>query len=209
MAAEGENGEKTEDPTEARKAISAAVNHYQRVDPDTVYLFSERLEIYERERERMATPENHPPIPLRSALKILASLFSPASLGLLINWIPYHLTGRVVSVFGAEPVWMATTKLGFGALIFTLWYGLLWFLSNLIAGPLISSVLVILAAYAAFLAMGAMDRFAFRFRQLRMVWQLIWTQDTNDDLEEMRLSLIQDLERFRESYAFYHAKETE
>jgi len=199
----------TEDETSARKAISQAVNHYQRVDPDTLFLFSERMSTYHRERERMATPENHPPIPLREILSILVSLFSPASMGLVVNWVPYRITGKLVSAFQTASVWMATAKLGVGALVFGLWYLLLWMLLSFFTGPLVSTALVILAAYAAFIAMGAMERFAFRFRQLKTVWDLFWTQDTNDDLEEMRLSLIQDLEHFRESYAFYHAKETE
>jgi uncharacterized protein involved in cysteine biosynthesis len=61
---------------------------------------------------------------------------------------------------------------------------------------------------SAFVALGSLDRFAFRFRQLKNIWQVFWTQDTNEDLEAMKVSLIQDLERFRESYAFYRSKET-
>ena len=198
-----------EDETTARKAISDAVNHYQKMDPDTLYLFYERLETYFLENERLSTPENHPPIPLSALLKILASFLSFASYGLVTNWLPYRFTGKLVEWFGVSTVWMASAKLAFGAVTFGTYYLIIGFLTWQIAGPFATGLLLFSMLLSAFIAMGAIDRFAFRFSQLRTLWQAFWTQDTNEDLEAMKVSLIQDLERFRESYAFYVAKETD
>ncbi|QTD51495.1 1-acyl-sn-glycerol-3-phosphate acyltransferase [Sulfidibacter corallicola] len=201
-------GEK--DETAARMAISEAVNHYQELDPDTVLLFHRRLEAYFIESERLSTPENHPPIPVGDMLRILGSLFSFASYGLITNWIPYKLTGRLIEWFMPSPVWIATAKLSTGALVFAGYYALVGFLVFLLTGrPLPAAILIISMVLSAMIAMGAMDRFGFRFRQLRTLWQAFWTQDTNEELDQMKLSLIQDLERFRESYAFYRSKEQE
>lgn len=197
----------SDDENDARHAIAKAVNHYQSMDPDTVYLFYQRIKAYQAERVRLATPDNHEPVSLRTILGILATTFSPAGLGLIINWPPYRATARLVEAFGSKSVWLATTKLAVGAAAFITWYAFLGMLGVLTVGPLLTTLFLILAVSSAFVAMGAMDRFAFRFRQLKTVWQLFWTQDTNDDLEAMRLSLIQDLERFRESYAFYSQRE--
>ena len=197
-----------DDETSARKAIAEAVNHYQRMDPDTVFLFNERINTYCLEEVRLATPENHPPIPMRDIFKLLADVFSLASFGLVTNWLPYRLTGRLVEWFTSSPVWRASAKLLFGSVIFILYYGLLWMLLRAVTSPLVASILILAVAISAFVALGSLDRFAFRFRQLKNIWQVFWTQDTNDDLEAMKVSLIQDLERFRESYAFYRSKET-
>ncbi|MDJ0839765.1 MAG: 1-acyl-sn-glycerol-3-phosphate acyltransferase [Acidobacteriota bacterium] len=199
-----------EDETAARLAISEAVNHYQRMDPDTLYLFSERLAAYHAESKRLATPDNHPPVPFSSMLKFLVGMLDLASFGILINWIPYRLTGRVATAIGGSSgVWLATIKLAAGALVYGLWYLLLGIIGYMTIGPLLTAAFLLCAVLSAFLALGAMDRYAFRFRRLRTLWQLFWTQDTDEDLDAMRLSLIQDLERFRESYAFYKARETE
>jgi len=197
------------DETSARKAISEAVNHYQKMDPDTVFLFSERLNAYHAECQRLATPENHPPIPKRELFSVLLGFFSLSSFTLLVNWLPYRLTGRLVAWMKADPVWIATAKLGVGAVMFSAWYALLAGVVFLLAGPLVAGAFFLGFVLTAFTALGAMDRFAFRFSQLRTLWQAFWTQDTNDDLDAMRLSLIQDLERFREKYSFYKSKETE
>ena len=196
-----------EDETSARLAISNAVNHYQDMDPDTVYLFNERMATYFQERRRLSTPENHPPIPVRDMWRILTSLFSFASFGLVANWVPYRLTGRFVGLFSVAPVWLATAKLGIGMLVFSVYYGLIGLMIYLRLGPLVAGLTVLAMAVSALIALGAMERFDFRFRQLKTLWQAFWTQDTNDDLEEMKVSLIQDLERFRENYAFFREKE--
>jgi len=197
-----------DDETAARMAIAEAVNHYQQMDPDTVFLFNDRMNTYHSEERRLATPDNHPPIPLRAILKMLSDVFSFASFGLVTNWLPYRLTGRLVEWFTSVGVWRATAKLSFGALIFFLYYGLLWLLLREMTSTLVAWLTVMTIMISAFVALGSLERFAFRFRQLKNIWQVFWTQDTNDDLEAMKVSLIQDLERFRESYAFYRSKET-
>lgn len=191
------------DETSARKAIVNAVNHYQQLDPDTLYLFNERVMAYQTERERLATPENHEPLRFAELLKILASLFSLTSFGLVSNWVPYRLTGRVVEWTGAQTVWLATAKLVIGGLLFGIYYTLVGILCYSFLGGLLSSLILMAMAFSAFIALGAMDRYAFRFQQLKTLWQAFWTQDTNDELDAMKVSLIQDLDRFRETYEFY------
>ncbi len=195
------------DMTSARKIICEAVNHYQRMDPDTVYLFARRLEVYYRERERLSTPENHEPIRMKDLIKIMVSLFSFASYGLIVNWLPYRVTGRFVEWFSSAPVWVATAKLTFGTLVFAFYYLLVGLLAYHFIGLLPALLLVLSFCVSAFIALGALERFSFRFAQLRTLWHAFWTQDTNDDLEAMRVELMQDLERFRESYAFYMDQE--
>lgn len=198
-----------EDHGAARKAIANAVNHYQKMDPDTVYLFKQRMEAYRREAERLATPDNHAPIPLGELLRTLAGLFSYASYGIFTNWLPYRLTGRLVDWFGTSPVWTATAKLGLGSIVFAGYYTLLGVVFYLLFGPLIAFLLLTSILLSAFVALGAIERFVFRYRQLKTLWDAFYTQDTNDDLEALRVNLIQDLERFRESYEFYRQKEQE
>ncbi len=195
------------DTTAARRAIVAAVNHYQEMDPDTLWLFNRRVETYFAERERLSTPENHEPIPPSALLKILGELFSFASFGLAANWAPYRLTGRAAEGLETSTVWLASAKLGLGALIFGAYYALVGGVVYLAAGPLLAGAAVATLALSGLAALGSLDRFAFRLRQIRVLWQAFWTQDTNDDLENMKLALIQDLERFREAYAFFRDKE--
>lgn len=196
-----------DDETSARMAIAEAVNHYHAMDPETLLLFSQRMNMYQRERERLSTPVNHPPIPVSDLLRMLSSLFSLASFGLVSNWIPYRLTGKLVALVTQTPVWVAFAKLMVGGLVFGLYYLLLGFLFLHLVSPLGCFMLLSAIVFSAFVALGAMERFAFRFRQLNSLWQAFWTQDTDENLDEMKVSLIQDLERFRESYAFYKAKE--
>lgn len=195
------------DDTAARKRIVDAVNHYQSMDPDAVYLFSRRMEMYEIERERLATPENHPPIPFSAILKILVSMFSLASFGLLTNWLPYRMTGKMVDWLNVSPVWVATFKLTIGSIVFGIYYIFIGALLTLTLGPIMAGILLFCVIFAAFVALGALDRFAFRFSQFKTLWQAFWTQDTNEDLDKMKVSLIHDLERFREAYSFYEARE--
>ena len=201
---------KEKDETAARRTIAEAVNHYQRMDPDTVLLFSQRINTFYQEKKRLSTPDNHPPIPTGEFLKILLSLFSLASFGLVTNWIPYRLTGRMVQAMMPSPsTWRGTAKLGLGIAVFLIYYLLIGGITSYFVGPVIGIAVVAVIAISALFALGAMNRFAFRFQQLKTLWQAFWTQDTNDDLEAMRVSLMQDLERFRESFAFYKSKEME
>lgn len=191
------------DSTEARRKIAQAVNHYQQLDADTVRLFSQRLETYWQEYERLGTPENHDPISVFELLKIFAQLHTFAGFGLLTNWVPYKLTGRCVELLTPGQVWLATAKLSIGFVIFSLYYAILFMLTGTITTPLLGLVITLLVMTAGILSLGAMDRFAFRLHQFKTLWQAFWTQDTNENIDEMRISLIQDLERFRETYAFY------
>jgi len=193
------------DPIKARKAISQAVNHYQQLDPDTLLLFSQRLDTYYHEKDRLATPDNHPPIPFRELLGILASLFSFVTYGIITNWIPYRLVSRIVNVIAPSNVWLSSAKLAIGVLTFGLYYFLTGLLAFRLFGGSIAFLIVASFIVSAFIALGSLDRFAFRIHQLKLIWQAFWTQDTNDDLEDMKVSLIQDLERFREAYAFYRS----
>jgi len=196
-----------DDQTEARRAIAQAVNHYQRLDPDTLWLFKQRVDAYFAERERLSTPENHPPIPARRLLRILAGFFSFQSFGLIANWLPYRLTGRLAAWLDPPAVWLATAKLGFGALIFGLYYALIVAVCHFFFGPLAAGLALAALVLSGMAALGSLDRVAFRIQQLGALWQAFWTQDTNDNLEAMKLSLIHDLERFRETYAFYRSQE--
>ena len=72
-----------------------------------------------------------------------------------------------------------------------------------LAGFLAAYLVVVFLVGTGLMALGAIDRYAFRIQQIATVWRAFWTQDTDDELAEMRIQLIQDLERFRESYAFY------
>lgn len=198
----------TDDDTEARKIIAEAVNHYQDLDPDTVFLFQQRLQTYHMERKRLATPENHAPIPARELLKILLNMVSFTSFGLLSNWLPYKATGRFIEWFEPGPGWTATAKLTVGGVLFFVYYSLISGAVIAMTGkPFLAALLIGAMVLSAFTALGAMDRFAFQFKQLKTLWQAFWTQNTNDELAAMQLYLIQDLERFRESYAFYREKE--
>ena len=197
-----------EDETAARLAISDAVNHYQKMDPDTVYLFNQRISAYFAELERLGTPENHPPIPVRDLFRFMLGMFSVASFGLITNWIPYRLTGRVVEWFTSSRVWVATAKIGVGGIVFSVYYLIIGLMLYLLAGPMLASLILLAIIVSAFMALGAIDRFAFRFSQIKTLWQAFWTQDTNEDLDRMKVSLVQDLERFRESYEFYQARDT-
>lgn len=196
-----------QDMNEARKVISEAVNHYQQMDPDTLFLFHQRMQTYHRERERLSTPENHAPIPMKSLARIFLGFFSFASFGLIANWIPYRLSGRFAEWFSSGPVWTATAKLACGMFTFGFYYLLMGLALNHLLGPMSAVLLVGTTMLSAIIALGASSRFAFRLNQLRTLWQAFWTQDTNEDLEAMRVSLIQDLERFRESYAFFNSEE--
>lgn len=196
-----------EDETAARKTISNAVRHYQKLDPDTVLLFHERIKTYFRELDLLGTPENHEPISFRFLFKLLREWFSFTSFGLLANWLPYRLVGKAVERMDSDSTWIATAKLGFGTLIFGLYYALIIFVLRLFIGLPAAILVVALIIDSGLLALGSLDRVAFRFRQIKTLWQAFWTQDTNDDLEDMKLSLIQDLEGFRETYAFYLGKE--
>lgn len=193
-----------DDLTAARKAISTAVNHYQQMDPDTVLLFSERLNTYHSETARLSTPANHDPIPFKELFRILTGMVSFVTYGIVSNWIPYRLVQKVLSTLDPSPVWLGTAKLAWGVFIFGTYYLVSGFVAYRIFGGLVAFLLVASFVISAFIALGSLDRFAFRVRQVQLVWQAFWTQDTNDDLEEMKMSLIQDLERFREAYAFYH-----
>ncbi len=186
--------------------IRESIDQYHRMDPDTILLFSRRMEAYASGVERLATPENHPPIPFGHLWRQLTQIFSFASYGLFLNWPPYRLTARLVEWFTDVPVWRAAVKLSFGLLVFTTYYGILGFLVHRLLGPFFAALLLLSLPLSGLLALGSLDRFAFRFRQLKTLWQAFWTQDTNHDIESMKLSLIQDLERFRESYAFYQHK---
>jgi len=195
------------DENAARKAISNAVNHYQRLDPDTLFLFNQRMEIYRQEKARLSTPENHAPIPLKALAKIFLGFFSFASFGLIANWIPYRVTGKFAEWFSSGPVWTATAKLACGALTFGVYYLVIGLITFHLFGPLLAVLLVGAILLSAIIALGASSRFAFRLSQLRTLWQAFWTQDTNEDLEAMKVSLVQDLERFREGYAFFDSEE--
>ncbi|CAM2010274.1 1-acyl-sn-glycerol-3-phosphate acyltransferase [Acanthopleuribacter pedis] len=198
----------TDDDTEARKIIADAVNHYQELDPDTVYLFQKRLEAYHTERKRLATPENHAPIPFSELFQILLNLFSFTSFGLVSNWFPYKATGRFIEWFEPGPGWTATAKLAVGTSLFVIYYtAVAGAVVALTGKPFLAALLIAAMILSAFTALGAMDRFAFQFKRFKALWQAFWTQNTNDELAEMQLVLIQDLERFREAYAFYHETE--
>jgi 1-acyl-sn-glycerol-3-phosphate acyltransferase len=191
------------DETEARRTIAQAVNHYQSMDADTVRLFSQRLDTYWHEYERLGTPENHDPIKFHELLKIFVQMHSFAGFGLLTNWVPYKLTGRCVELLTPKPVWLGTAKILVGGVLFGLYYTLVGTLMGILTTPLLGVLLTLLIGLAGILSLGAMDRFAFRMHQFHTLWQAFWTQDTDENLDEMRISLIQDLERFRESYAFF------
>lgn len=193
-------------PAMARKAISEAVNHYQQLDPDTLLLFSQRMAAYDQEKSRLSTPENHAPIPLKALFRIFTSMFSFVTYGIISNWLPYKLVRRVITILDPNPVWLGTAKLAWGTLIFGIYYFVCGAICYRMFGGLFAFLLIASFIISAFIAMGALDRFAFRINQLKLVWQAFWTQDTNDDLEEMKLSLISDLERFREAYAFYRTQ---
>ncbi len=195
-----------QDETTARRAIVRAVNHYQMLDPDTVLLFSQRMEAYQKERERLAD-DHVTPLPTTELWQLLASLFSLASFGVIANWLPYKLSGRIVAMFSVASVWIASLKLLIGMVVFGLYYLLLGLVLSLTVGLAMAIVLVFLVVFTAFLALGALDQSTFRREQLKALWHAAWTRDTNMELEEMRVSLIQDLERFREAYAFYMARE--
>ncbi len=195
-----------QDETSARRAIVRAVNHYQTMDPDTVVLFSQRMEAYQKERERLAH-DHVTPVPTAEFWHLLGSLFSLASFGVITNWLPYKLSGRIVAMFSVASVWIASLKLVIGMVVFALYYLLLGLILSLTVGPAMAIVLVFLVVFTAFLALGALDQSTFRQEQLKALWHAVWVRDTNMELEEMRVSLIQDLERFREAYAFYMARE--
>ena len=57
-----------DDATRARKVISKAVNHYQKMDPDTLLLFNQRMRTYHHEKSRLSTPEKSPADPLQRSI---------------------------------------------------------------------------------------------------------------------------------------------
>lgn len=192
-----------DDATNARKVISQAVNHYQKMDPDTLLLFNQRMRTYHQEKSRLSTPENHDPIKFKDLLKIFIKLFSFVTYGIITNWLPYRMVSRVVTYLSPSSVWLGTAKLGWGAVIFGSYYLIFGLITYRLFGGLVAFLVIASFIISAFMALGSLDRFAFRVRQLKLVWQAFWTQDTNDDLEEMKMSLLQDLEHFREAYAYY------
>lgn len=194
----------TDDPSEARLRIAEAVNHYHRVDPDTVNLFKQRLDAYFHQAENLATPANHPPIPIRALFKAALTLLSPTTIGLILNWLPYRITGGIVERMEPSTVWRATTKLAVGTLVYALYYVGIACSFGFTVGWLSAYLVTLFLLGTALMALGAVDRFAFRMQQLTTIWRAFWTQDTDDELAEMRVQLIQDLERFREGYAFYN-----
>lgn len=194
---------------EIQDRILESIDEYHRMDPDTLLLFSRRMDAYVSGVARLGTPENHPPISFKQLWRHLTDIFSFASYGLFLNWLPYRLTARLVEWFTDVPVWRAAVKLSFGVMVFTLYYALLGFMVHRLIGPFFAALLLLSLPISALVALGSLDRFAFRFRQLKMLWQAFWTQDTNNDIEAMKMSLMQDLERFRESYAFYKHKAIE
>ncbi len=193
-----------DDPQEARLKIAEAVNHYHRMDPDTVKLFQQRMQVYSHQASQLATPENHEPLRIRDLWSAFLTLMSPTTIGLLSNWIPYRLTGAVVDRLSLGPVWRATAKLSIGLFVYALYYGAVAVFIGLTVSTLLAYWCVLFLAGTGLMALGAIDRYAFRIQQLTTIWRAFWTQDTDSELDDMRVRLIQDLERFRESYAFYN-----
>ena len=195
------------DETAARKAISEAVNHYQKLDPDTVYLFNQRVGAYFTEREMWSGKDDPAKPGVLEILKMLLGFFSIATYGLLVNWIPYRLTGKFAEWLTVSPVWKATAKMVLGGMIFGLYYIFVGVLFSTPLGPLSACLIVLSMILSAFIALGALNRFSFRIRRILAVFRSFWVRESNEDLETIRVGLVQDLERFRESYAFYRAKE--
>lgn len=191
------------DTTQARLAIARAVDQYQNLDPDTVRLFYQRIASYFDHANRLATPANHPPIPKRQILEGFRTIFSPATLGLMVNWLPYKLTGAILERATPAAVWIATGKLTIGCAVFAAYYSLVGLIGTVFFSPLVAYFAILIFAFSGVLALGSLDRFAFRTHQLKTVWKAFWTQNTDRELDEMRIGLIADLERFRERHAFY------
>ena len=199
---------KTDDVNEARLGIAKAVNHYCETDPTSVIKFQERLKTYTDSKQHLELKADHPPITLRNITAYIQAVFSPHMLGLILHWLPYSITGKLVAFMPLDYVWHATAKLITGLIIYPLYYFILNLLFTSFFGSLIGYILLAATALTGIMALGAFNRYDFLFQPLETLWNAFWRQDAEDDLTLMKTQLLQDLERFREAFAF-HVEEME
>ncbi|PIE01460.1 MAG: hypothetical protein CSA81_11640 [Acidobacteria bacterium] len=194
---------KTDDANEARLAISQAVNHYCQTDPTSVVKLQERLQTYMDSRQHLELKANQAPITFKDMWAYTKAVFSPHMLGLVLHWLPYRLTKHIVGFMPLDYVWQATAKLVTGLVIYPLYYVLLNAVFSHFFGGMISYILMAGTALTGIMALGAFHHYDFLFQPIETLWNAFWRQDAEQDLSLMRTQLIQDLERFREAYAFY------
>ena len=197
---------KTSDTTEARLAIAKAVNHYCEADPSSVLKFEERLETYIQTRRHLDFDENTPPLTVRAVFAYINAVCSPHMLGLVLHWLPYNITRKIVSMLPLDYVWQATAKLITGFIIYPLYYFILHMVFVSFFGALSGYILLTCTVLSGILALGHFNRYDFLFQPIETLWSAYWRRDTNQELNRMRTQLLQDLERFREAYAFHLAE---
>jgi len=198
----------TEDPNEARLAIANAVNHYTNTDPSSVIQFQDRLQTYLKTRQHLEIDATAPPLSLGTLISYAKAVFSPHMLGLVLHWLPYTVTRKIVAAMPLDFVWQATAKLVTGLVIYPLYYAALHLVFVSLFGPLSAYILIACTLLSGILALGHFNRYDFLFQPLETLWNAFWKRDTHKDLAFMRTQLLQDLERFREAYAF-HIEELE
>lgn len=196
----------SQDPGEARLKIAQAINHYQKIDPQTVQHFAEKMNSYWRQQAALETPENHAPLSIKTLVSEWRNLGLMQHWGLIFHWLPYQLTRLFVQHFEPSGVWMATFKLCVGTVVFSLYYTLFLAAGWMILGPFLAMLLLGQGIASGIPAMSALDHLEDRTRLIRTVWQAFWTQNTDAELADQRQSLLEDLERFREGYSFFLAE---
>jgi len=193
----------SEDPTQARFEIANAIKHYCATDPSAIIKFKERLSTYKTTCRHLDFSDNLPSFSFRNLIKYAKALFSLPTMGLVLHWLPYKTTQKIVSLMPMDAVWWATAKLGTGLIIYPLYYFILHTLIAHSAGALLAYIFVACTFLLGIMALGNYNRYDFLFQPMEAVWSAYWHRDTQENICQMKTLLLQDLERFREAYAFY------
>jgi len=129
---------------------------------------------------------DRPREPLRTALVLPLVV-----LGFLLHYLPYRAVGRMVA--GASPVALASQKLGFGLLLFSLWYALLVGSAGLLWGGAVALLTLGILLVSGF----AVNNYLHHARLLLLA--ALWPGKRNpiQVLAMVRDELIGDLERLR------------